>query len=95
MSPDSLAFRIYQQSEIEEAFNCNYELNPAFQGAFEGGDLHVPGVGENEEARIIELINHPFFLATAFQPQFKSESGRPHPIITAFLETVSFFTNSK
>ena len=89
ISPDSLASSIYQFSEIEEEFNCNYELDPAYQGVMEDSGLRVTGVGENGEARIVELSDHRFFLATAFQPQFKSEKGRPHPLIAAFLEAAS------
>ena len=87
--PDSLAHRIYRCSEIEEQFNCNYELNPSYRSLIEGGGMRVTGVGENGETRIVELSDHRFFLATAFQPHFSSEKGRPHPLISAFLKAAS------
>jgi len=86
VSPDSLAFRIYRQSEVEEAFNCNYELNPTFREKLEVTGLRVSGVSEDGGARIIELPNHRFFLATGFVPQFTSEETRPHPLIIAYLK---------
>ena len=89
VSPDSLASSIYQCSEIEEEFNCNYELDPAYQDVMENKGMRVTGVGENGEARIVELRDHRFFLATAFQPHFKSEKGQPHPLISALLKTAS------
>jgi CTP synthase (UTP-ammonia lyase) len=55
--------------------------------------MHVTGLGENEEARIVELSDHRFFLATAFQPHFSSEKGKPHPLISAFLEAASSLVN--
>jgi len=91
VSPDSLAFRIYQQSDIEEVFNCNYELNQAFQGMIAETGLRITGLGDNGEARIVELAEHRFFLATSYLPQLSSEEGRPHPLIVAYLEAVINF----
>jgi len=87
--PDSLAYHIYQQPEVEEWFQCNYELNPAFQEMIETTGMSVTGMGENGEARIVELSDHRFFLATNFQPQLTSEEIRPHPLIVAYLESLA------
>jgi CTP synthase (UTP-ammonia lyase) len=91
ITPDSLASSIYQFSEVEEEFNCNYELNPSYRSSIEDGGMRVTGVGENGETRIVELSDHSFFLATAFQPHFSSEKGRPHPLISAFLKAALSF----
>lgn len=89
--PDSLAFHVYQQPTVEEEFFCNYELNLAFHSAIENNGMLISGIGENGEARIIELTNHRFFLATGFLPQFLSQAERPHPLITAYLEAALNF----
>jgi len=81
-----LAYGIFQQSEVEEAFNCNYELNPAYRETIEASGLKVSGVSEDGGARIIELPSHRFFMATGFMPQFTSEENRPHPLLVAYLE---------
>ena len=86
VSPDSLAFHIYQKTEVEEAFNCNYELNPIFRETLEASGLKVSGVSKDGGARIIELPDRRFFMATGFQPQFTSEVTNPHPLIIAYLE---------
>ena len=91
MKPGSLAIRTYQQPEIQELFNCNYELNPEFQETLESSGLQITGLGDNGEARVIELPDHDFFLATAFQPQFSSEAGRPHPLVIAYLKAALAF----
>ncbi len=83
--PDSLAFQIYRSASIEETFNCNYELNPVYRGLLEATGLKVSGVSEAGAARIIELPDHRFFVATGFVPQLSSAENRPHPLITAFL----------
>jgi CTP synthase len=91
VSPGSLAYRIYRKREVNEAFNCNYELNPDFRGKLEATGLKVSGVSEDGGARIIELPDHHFFMATGFVPQFTSEAARPHPLIVAYLEAALKF----
>lgn len=86
-----MAFSIYKKSEVAEAFNCNFELNPEFRETIEASGLKVSGVSEDGGARIVELPSHPFFLATAFQPQLTSEAARPHPLIIAYLEAALDF----
>lgn len=86
VSPDSLAFRIYQQPVVEEQFTCNYELNPDFRERLEEAGLKISGNGEDGSARIIELPTHPFFLATGYVPQLSSQENSPHPLITAFMK---------
>jgi CTP synthase (UTP-ammonia lyase) len=85
IAPGSLTQTIYRRVRVEEEFNCNYELNPEYEYLFEKGRLRIAGRGQSKEVRIVELADHPFFLATAFQPQLSSQSGKPHPLISAFL----------
>jgi CTP synthase (UTP-ammonia lyase) len=86
LSPGSLAFQVYGQADIEEAFNCNYELNPQYRDRLENSGLKVSGVSESGGARIVELPGHRFFLATGFLPQVSSTQDHPHPLVSAFLE---------
>ena len=89
IKPGSLASRIYQQSEITEKFNCNYELNPVYRGKLEAAGLKVSGESDNGGARIIELSGFRFFLATGFLPQLSSDATHPHPLIMAYLEAAA------
>jgi CTP synthase len=91
VSPGSLAYRAYRKTQVNEAFNCNYELNPDFRGKLEATGLKVSGVSEDGGARIIELPDHHFFMATGFLPQFTSEETKPHPLIVAYLEAALKF----
>jgi CTP synthase len=86
LNEDSMAYSIYQKTEIEEAFNCSYELNPAFRGQLESQGLRVTGESSDGSARIIELPKSRFFTATGFQPQLTSEVNKPHPLIIAYLK---------
>ena len=93
LTPDSLAYAVYQQDEVSEAFNCNYELNPDYRGVMEMSGIVVSGVSPDGGARIIELPNaaHPFYLATGFLPQLSSSPGKPHPVVTALLQNALGF----
>jgi CTP synthase len=53
--PGSLAWQIYQKPEVEEPFNCNYELNQEYRSRLESTGLKVSGESETGRARIIEL----------------------------------------
>ncbi len=85
VSPGSLAFRAYEHTRVNEAFYCNYELNPKYREVLEKSGLNVTGVSEDGGARIVEWPGR-FFLGTGFLPQFASEPGNPHPIFLAFIK---------
>ncbi len=86
ISQGSLAHSIYQRQEVEEPFNCDYEMNPDFREELEAGGLKVSGLTDEGGIRIIELPGHRFYMATGFVPQLNSEENSPHPLITAFIK---------
>lgn len=88
INPDSRAYKIYNQSEVEERFNCNFGLNPKYQQLLDEHGFKVAGTDENGEARILELPKNRFYIATLFQPQLSSLPLNPHKLIVAFLNCV-------
>ncbi|MFL5807276.1 MAG: glutamine amidotransferase-related protein [Roseiflexaceae bacterium] len=82
---NSRVYSYYQQARVEEQYYCNFGLNPAYQSIVHDGGLRVVGVDQDQEARILELPDHPFFVATLFVPQLTSTPKRPHPLIVAYL----------
>lgn len=80
---------VFGADVIHERFTCNYELNPAFEGRLAAAGLRISGRGDGGEARVVELANHPYFLATLFLPQYGSEPGRPHAFVVAFLKAAA------
>ena len=87
--PDTIAYKTYGKQYITESFNCNYELNPEYREKLESKGLVVGGISENGRARIIELPDKRFFMATGFLPQLNSTPENPHPIFVAYLKSAT------
>jgi CTP synthase (UTP-ammonia lyase) len=81
LATDSLVAKIYGRDRIVERYYCQFGLNPEYRHRL--GDLRVSGWDENDEARVVELPSHRFFLASLFVPQ---SSAGVHPIAEAFLK---------
>ncbi len=80
---------IYARSEIVEGYHCNYGLNPHYQSLLEQGGMLITGVDVSGEARVIEIAQHPFFVATLFQPERSAFTGVAHPLIMAYLQAIA------
>ena len=84
--PGSKVWDIYRSTVAEEEYRCNYGLEPDRRRLVERAGLRVSGVDEDNEARVLELPDHPFFVATLFVPQTGSAPGDPHPLFVSLLE---------
>ena len=87
----SLAYQAYGRDEVSEQFACNYGLNPQFQDKVEKGRLKITGVDLYGEVRVVEVLDHPFYVATLFLPQISSAPASPHPLIVAYLRAALAF----
>jgi CTP synthase (UTP-ammonia lyase) len=85
IAPGSHAHRAYNRQEVIEQFFCNYGLNSEFQDKISTGNLRITGIDLEREVRIVELSDHPFYVATLFLPQVSSTPESPHPLIVAYL----------
>jgi CTP synthase (UTP-ammonia lyase) len=68
-----------------ERATCNYGLAPARQDVASQGGMTISAVDDTGEARAVERRDHPFFIATLYQPQLRSSPDRPHPVWLGFL----------
>jgi CTP synthase (UTP-ammonia lyase) len=84
--PGSRAFQAYGQGMVEEQYNCNFGLSPEYAAMIDRGGMHVVGTDQDGEARIVELPDHRFFVATLFVPQARSTASAPHALVLAYLE---------
>jgi len=86
LAADSLAGKIYQSSEIEERHRHRYEVNPAFTDQLEKAGLVLSGRSSQEGlVEMIEINDHPWFVACQFHPEFLSKPLNPHPLFIAFI----------
>jgi CTP synthase (UTP-ammonia lyase) len=89
LTAGSRAAAIYSAQEAHEEFHCSNELNRRYQPMFEKSDLKISGVGDEGEARIVELSGHPFFVGTLYLPQNAALNGQSHPLIDAFVQAAA------
>ncbi|MBU1092719.1 CTP synthase, partial [Patescibacteria group bacterium] len=76
----------YQQTSIDERHRHRYEFNNQYRPAFESAGMWLSGLSPNGElVEIVELKDHPWFVASQFHPEFKSRPHRPHPLFREFI----------
>ena len=83
------AAAFYAAPAAVEEYWCNYGVNSAYVGALQDAGLIVSGIGEDGTIRIVEIADHPFFIATLFLPQKRSMPERPHPLLVGFAAAVA------
>ena len=84
---DSLASKLYKEEKILERHRHRYEFNNAYREEFEKNGLVISGINDfNNLVEIIEIKEHPFFIACQFHPEFKSRPTRPHPLFDGFIK---------
>jgi CTP synthase (UTP-ammonia lyase) len=80
---------------VTELATCNYGLDPARQDIASSGGMVVSAIDGTGEARAIERADHPFFVATLYQPQLRSSAATPHPVWRGFIGAVTRGTVSQ
>ena len=82
----TLAEKVYKAEEIAERHRHRFEYNNKYREDMEANGLKVSGTSPNGElVEIVELENHPYFIACQFHPEFKSRPDKPAPL---FVELV-------
>ncbi|MFU0886732.1 CTP synthase [Kluyvera sichuanensis] len=86
---NTLIARAYGRDSIEEGYHCNYGISAEFAEALKSLPLRVTGWDDNGDIRAVELVTHPFFVATLFQHERNALAGRPAPLVQAFLHAAA------
>ena len=90
VNPDTLAFKLYQKEVIYERHRHRYEFNNAYRNLFLESGYAVSGTSpDGRLVEMIELSNHPFFIACQFHPEFQSRPSAPHPLFQGFIQAAS------
>lgn len=86
LTEGSLARAAYGKPEVEERHRHRFEFNSSYIQAFEEAGARVSGMSpDGTLLEIMEIVDHPWFLACQFHPEFKSYPMRPHPLFKDFV----------
>ena len=89
LMPDTKTYDLYQSATITERHRHRYEVNPDYKDRLEQGNLIISGASpDGTLAEIIEIADHPFFVAVQFHPEFLSKPNHPHPLFRGFVQAV-------
>ncbi|MDC0941192.1 CTP synthase [Candidatus Pelagibacter sp.] len=87
LKENSLIRQIYKSKSIQERHRHRYEVNISYKNQFEKNGLIFSGLSPDKKLpEIIELKNHPWFIAVQFHPEFKSRPLAPHPLFSSFIK---------
>jgi len=87
LEPDSLAHACYGTEFIEERHRHRYEFNNAYRQQFTAHGMQFSGTSrEGKLVEIVELADHPWFVAVQFHPEFKSKPTQAQPLFAGFVE---------
>ena len=91
----SLARKIYGADEISERHRHRFEVNNKFRPQLEKAGLIFSGTSPDDQlVEIIELKEHPFFIAVQFHPEFKSSPRKAHPLFKSFIEAALHYRDA-
>ncbi len=87
LKENSKAREAYQSDMIDERHRHRFEVNNEFRDQLEAIGLSICGTSPNGGiVEMVEIVNHPWYMACQFHPEFKSRPNRPHPLFMAFMK---------
>jgi CTP synthase len=86
LDPKSKSFEVYVKGLIFERHRHRYEINNSFRDQFEKNGIILAGLSPDKHiVEMIEIEDHPWYVACQFHPEFKSRPNRPHPLFFGFI----------
>jgi CTP synthase len=86
LEPGSLAHQVYGTLEISERHRHRFEFNREYEEILTKAGLRISGrTPDGKFVEIVEIPDHPWFLAVQFHPEFKSRPLAPHPLFRSFI----------
>jgi CTP synthase len=96
IAPNTLASRIYDQTQISERHRHRWEFNNKYLSDFENAGMIPSGKNpQNGLVEIVELPNHPFFIGVQYHPELKSTVEIPHPLFVSFIQASKWYADTK
>jgi CTP synthase len=86
LTPGTHAAKAYGKDNIRERHRHRYEVNNAYVGQLQRAGMVISGINPRRNlVEIVEIKDHPWFLAVQFHPEFQSKPNAPHPLFAAFI----------
>ena len=93
---DSLAYRIYGKTPVNERHRHRWEFNNQYLEKFEKNGMRASGKNPATNlVEIVELTNHPFFIGVQYHPELKSTVENPHPLFVSFIKATKTYVEKK
>ena len=96
LNKESKAYQLYGSENIEERHRHRYEVNNDYRDQLEKAGMMLSGL--SPDGRIVEMVEipeHPWFIATQAHPELKSRPNRPHPLFRGFVEAALAHKNER
>jgi CTP synthase len=93
LTPGSKAAQAYGNIErVEERHRHRFEFNNEYKSQFEAAGMRCTGINPDSGlAEIVEIDEHPYFVAAQFHPEYKSTVMNPHPLFVAFVQATKVY----
>jgi CTP synthase len=96
LRPGSLAARVYRSEVVAERHRHRYEVSNRYRRALEDAGMIASGVSPDERlVEIVELRDHPYFIASQFHPEFQSRPLEPAPLFRDFIGAALEFRRAR
>ena len=87
IQPGTLAEKIYGKDEVLERHRHRYEFNMKYRDQMREKGFEISGTSpDGSLAELVELRDHPYFLACQYHPEFQSKPNQPHPLFKGFIQ---------
>lgn len=96
LNPQSKAYQLYGEPLIYERHRHRYEVNNDYRDRLSDGGMIFAGTSpDNHIVEMVEIPDHPWFVAGQFHPEFKSRPNKPHPLFRGFVTAAAEYMNNK
>lgn len=96
LSEGTVAYSAYGIADISERHRHRYEFNNSYRSKIEEKGMIVSGIYEEEKlVEIVEIPEHPWFVACQFHPEFKSRPVDPHPLFADFIKASTLYAKER
>jgi CTP synthase len=83
----SFSYKLYKSARVNERHRHRYEFNNDYRETLTKAGLRLAGLSPDKKlVELIELEEHPFFIASQYHPEYKSRPAHPHPLFDGFIK---------